>query len=129
LKLRHSSRKAAARDYAGRLFDYLTDNPDLLRLLTWVRLERRITPEARAKSARSYGERLASIEDAQRMGSVTATFTPGQILALIESLAVGWIGTTMAFQAVDEAELDHERHADRNAITEGVRRMLANGSA
>jgi AcrR family transcriptional regulator len=34
--------------YAGRLFDYLMDNPDLLRLLTWARLERRATPDAKA---------------------------------------------------------------------------------
>jgi AcrR family transcriptional regulator len=110
--------------YAGRLFDYLIDNPDLLRLLTWARLERRVSPDARTKSAASYRERLAAIEDAQHEGKVTATFTPAQILALIESLAVGWVGTTMAFQVQHEAELKRKRNAQRKAITEGVRRML-----
>jgi AcrR family transcriptional regulator len=114
--------------YAGRLFDYLLDNPDLLRVLTWARLERRLTPEALAKSAESYQRRLAAIGDAQREGKVTASFTPAQILALIESLAVGWLGTTMAFQAENEAELERERDAQRKAITEGLRRMLTNSA-
>jgi hypothetical protein len=48
-----------------------------------------------------------------------------QILALIESLIVGWVGTTMSFQAEDEAALELERDSQRTAITEGVRRMLA----
>jgi hypothetical protein len=47
-----------------------------------------------------------------------------QILALIESLAVGWVGTTMAFQVQDEAELKRQRDARSKAITKGLRRML-----
>jgi AcrR family transcriptional regulator len=113
--------------YAGRLFDYLLDNPELLRLRTWARLERRTTPEARARSAKSYGRRLAAIEDAQRRGRVTATLTPIQILALLESLVVGWHGTTMVVNAKDEAELERARDGQRKAITEGLRRMLVDG--
>jgi AcrR family transcriptional regulator len=109
--------------YAGRLFDYTIDNADLLRLLTWARLERRITPDSRARSAASYKRRLASIENAQREGRVTSTFTPVQILALIESLVVGWNGTTQAFQTKDGAELG--RDAQRKTVEEAVRRMLA----
>jgi hypothetical protein len=111
--------------YSGRLFDYLMDNNDLLRLLTWARLERRVSPEARSKSATSYGQRFTAIETAQREGKATTAFTPVQILALIESLIVGWVGTTMSFQAEDEAALELERDSQRTAITEGVRRMLA----
>jgi hypothetical protein len=74
-----------------------------------------------AKSATSYQRRLAAIDDAQRHGRVTATLTPVQILAVIESLA-----TTMAFQAKDDDELQRNRDTQRKAVTEGLRRMLAN---
>jgi len=110
--------------YAVRLFDYLMDNPDILRLLTWARLERRITPGARAKNLNSYRNRLAAVEHAQHEGKVTATLTPVQILTLIESLALGWVGTTLAFQAENEAELEPGRDIHRKAMSEGLRRML-----
>jgi AcrR family transcriptional regulator len=114
--------------YAGRLFDYLMDNPDLLRLLTWARLERRATPDAKTKSAESYQRRLAAIKHAQRQGRVTTTFTPVQILALIESLVVGWLGTTMAYQAQNEDQLRRERDGQRKTITKGLRRMLTDST-
>jgi Tetracyclin repressor-like, C-terminal domain len=82
-----------------------------------------------SKSAESYRRRLAAIENAQREGRVTATFTPAQILALIGSLVVGWTGTIMAFQAQSEAKLEREREAQRKAITMCLRRMLTDSAS
>src|SRR5262245_45755561 len=55
--------------YAGRLFDYHCDHPDLLRLVTWARLEGRTTPSAQEQRQASYRRRAAAIEDAQQKGA------------------------------------------------------------
>src|SRR4030088_778843 len=51
--------------YAGRLFTYAIAPPELLRLVTWARLEGRPGPTTLASSAQSYRHRLAAIEEAQ----------------------------------------------------------------
>ena len=110
--------------YAGRLFDYLLDRPDDLRLFTWARLEGRLGPTAGAKSTDSYRRRLAAIEAAQQDGHVTTRLTPPQILTLIESISVGWIATTPEFLAAadDASPQDHE--ARREIIIDSVRRLV-----
>jgi AcrR family transcriptional regulator len=55
--------------YAGRLFDYHTEHPELVRLLQWAGLEGRSTPTAYARRLDSYRRRLAAIEAAQRRRS------------------------------------------------------------
>jgi AcrR family transcriptional regulator len=108
--------------YAGDLFDYVVGHPDLLRLVTWARLEGRLGPVAQARSMQSYRLRLAAIEDAQRHGHVTLRLTPAQILVLIESIAVGWIVT--ASELLSRSDDDSsDRQALRQIIVDSVRRL------
>lgn len=109
--------------YAGRLFTYAVKHPELLRLTTWARLEGRLSPTARDRSARSYRHRLETIETAQRSGHIPSTFTPAQLLTLIESVSVGWITTTSVALGDGDPAKNHEAHHD--AIVESVRRLLA----
>jgi AcrR family transcriptional regulator len=110
--------------YAGELFDYMVGHPDLLRLVTWARLEGRLGPVAEARSLQSYRRRLAAIEDAQRDGHVTARLTPPQILVLIESIAVGWIVTASEFLSRSDDDTS-DRHALREIIVDSVRRLTS----
>jgi AcrR family transcriptional regulator len=109
--------------YAGRLFTYAVEHPQLLRLTTWARLEGRLVPTARERSAQSYHRRLAAIDAAQRSGKIATTFTPAQLLTLIESISVGWITTTAP--SVDPEE-DPSQHCEshRDVVVESVRRLL-----
>lgn len=109
--------------YTGRLFTYAVEHPELLRLTTWARLERRLTPTARARSAQSYRHRLEAIEAAQRSGHVSTAFTPPQLLTLIESISVGWITTTSASLGADGDPSQHEE-AHRDVVVESLRRLL-----
>lgn len=110
--------------YAGRLFDYAIEHPELLRLTTWARLEGRLSPTARERSARSYRHRLENIAVAQLSGDIPSTFTPAQLLTLIESISVGWITTTsIALGADGDPSQNHKAH--HAAVVEGVRRLLA----
>ena len=110
--------------YACRLFDYHSDNPDLLRLVTWARLEGRTTPSAQEQRRASYRRRAAAIEQARRNGAITTVFTGSQLLDLIESLAVGWTAAARGVLATPR-QLKAERSAQRDAIREAVRRIVA----
>ena len=109
--------------YAGRLFDYHCDNPDLLRLVTWARLEGRTTPSAQEQRRASYTRRAAAIENAQQRGTVTTAFSGSQLLDLIESLVVGWTAAARGVLA-SPRQLKAERAAQREAIAEAVRRIV-----
>jgi AcrR family transcriptional regulator len=109
--------------YATRLFDYHSDHPHLLRLVTWARLEGRSTPSAQQRRRASYRRRTAAIEEAQRRGSVSTAFTASQVIDLIESLAVGWTSAARAALA-SPRQLKAERAAQRAAIDEAVRRIV-----
>jgi AcrR family transcriptional regulator len=109
--------------YAGRLFDYHSDNPDLLRLVTWARLEGRTTPSAQEQRRASYRRRAAAIEDAQHKGAVTTALTASQLLDMIESLAVGWTAAARGVLATPR-QLKAERAVQRKAISEAVRRIV-----
>jgi hypothetical protein len=66
--------------YVGRLFDYLVEHPEVMRLATWAGLER---PTAVAAfEADSYRAKLTAIADAQRDGRLDASFAPADLLAL-----------------------------------------------
>jgi AcrR family transcriptional regulator len=108
--------------YAGELFDYMVGHPDLLRLVTWARLEGRLGPVAQARSMQSYRRRLDTIDEAQRNGHVTVRLTPAQILVLVESIAVGWIVT--ASELLSRSDDDSsDRRALREIIVDSVRRL------
>jgi AcrR family transcriptional regulator len=110
--------------YAGLLFDYHSDHPDLLRLVTWARLEGRTTPSAQAQRRASYRSRAAAIEDAQRKGAVTSALSASQLLDMIESLAIGWTAAARGV-LVTTRQLKTERAGQRKAISEAVRRIVA----
>jgi AcrR family transcriptional regulator len=114
--------------YAARLFDYHFDHPDLLRLVTWARLEGRTTPTTQAQRTSSYRRRADAIKHAQQEGRVNTAFTAPQILDMIESLAVGWT-TTARGLLVDTRKLNRERNTYRAAIAEAVQRIVRTGSS
>lgn len=114
--------------YAVRLFDYHFDHPDLLRLVTWARLEGRTTPPTQAQRANSYRRRADAIKNAQQQGKVSTAFSAPQILDMIESLAVGWTTTARGLLA-DQRKLNRERSAYRAGIAEAVQRIVRTGKS
>jgi AcrR family transcriptional regulator len=109
--------------YAARLFDYHLDHPQLLRLVTWARLEGRTTPSTQSRRRTSYRRRAEAIENAQLEGAVTSAFAATQILDMIESLAVGWTAAARGL-LVDNRKLKRERGAYRAGVAEAVRRIV-----
>jgi AcrR family transcriptional regulator len=106
--------------YAGRLFDQSEDQPALLRLSTWYRLER---PQgASLQAVVSVNQiRLERLERAQEDGVLPGHLSPVQLLALFQSIATSWVTMNPEFGAAAAATGRDER---RRAVVEAVQRLL-----
>ena len=85
--------------YVGRLFDYVIEHPEVVRLVLWAGLER---PTAIAPfEADSYRAKLNALTEAQRDGRVDATFAPADLLALLLGLTGAWFTASEAIRTHD----------------------------
>jgi AcrR family transcriptional regulator len=104
--------------YAGRLFDFLMENPHELRLATWNRMERtggRTDPPGLAASAR---KKTKAIAQAQRSGQLSTRFTAEDILAFTMALVTSW-APTFPMPHSDVKPNNLRQH--RDAIVDAVR--------
>jgi len=113
--------------YAVRLYDAFLARPDLVRLVTWAKLEGihtgSLSPEAPAVAAK-----LRAVSEAQRQGRVSASTEPHDILALVTAMALTWSAAGPYTTATrDDHPEEHDRR--RRALSEAVRRSFAPGSA
>ncbi|MCA1271051.1 TetR family transcriptional regulator [Streptomyces sp. 7G] len=93
--------------YAGRLFDYLLDHPQVLRLTGWSQLER---PEAPPAQVDAYRPKIAAIAGAQQQKVVTTALTPADVLALLLGLTTAWANASPALRSLaDQPPWDPER--------------------
>ncbi len=76
-------------EYAARLYDAGLQHPEVARFMTWYHLERGEAAMPDVVIA-SMGQKVATIKDAQRRGTVTAAMPAGQILALVLAIANMW---------------------------------------
>ncbi|CAL9356041.1 hypothetical protein SUDANB120_00562 [Streptomyces sp. enrichment culture] len=76
--------------YAGAVFDHLTADPRLMRLVMWKRLER---PTATPPEAEAYARKNTALKEAQRSGRVDPTHDASDILTLVIALAQAWFTT------------------------------------
>jgi AcrR family transcriptional regulator len=109
-------------EYAARLFDHYREHPEMMRLVTWARLERK--PEAIAVKPvlESYKGKVEAIEQAQQEGSISNYFPPAVLLELIMALT-----QTRADFTIDTCDLDEparRRRAIKDAVT-----ILVGGSS
>jgi AcrR family transcriptional regulator len=85
--------------YVGRLFDYVIEHPEVVRLVLWAGLERPTV--VAAFEAESYGLKLKALTEAQRDGRVDATFAPADLLALLLGLVGAWFTASEAIRTHD----------------------------
>ncbi|WP_345455958.1 TetR family transcriptional regulator [Nocardioides marinquilinus] len=109
--------------YAVALYDsYLTD-PELVRLASWTRLERKPTGEMPGVTAELTDPKREAIARAQRAGRVVDDLAPDDVYAVVIALAGTWgpVSGTFAASAGDDPA-DHERR--RTALRAVVARAL-----
>ena len=106
-------------EYAGRLCDAGSAHPDVLRFVAWYQLERGDPASRRTSTSAAMTDKVAAIADAQARGVVTDRVAPGEILALVLTLANMWQLREPEF--LDLVEQDRRRAA----VVDAVRRLTA----
>jgi len=105
-------------EYAASLYGGGVEHPEVVRFMTWYRLERGESAQ-RAAATEAMNDKIAAIAEAQRHGTVTSAMSPGLVLALVLSLANMWHQPSEDLrQLVPEKER-------RQAVIDAVTRLVA----
>ncbi|GAB3451730.1 TetR family transcriptional regulator [Streptomonospora sediminis] len=113
-------------DWAVRLYDEYLRRPDLIRLATWARLERRPTGHLVAEPDRLDGSKLRAIADAQAAGTVRSG-DPFDLMAMVIAMSMAWSPVSNVYAAWDGEP--QELHDQRRALLrESVQRVVAPGA-
>jgi AcrR family transcriptional regulator len=103
---------------AIRLYDAYLEQPQLVRLATWARLER--TPVGPLFPATDETAKVEVIAEAQRAGGVRADIPATDIHAMVIGLALTWAQSSLTYTATPaDPEDDHRRR--RASLAAAVR--------
>ncbi|MFD7467781.1 TetR family transcriptional regulator [Streptomyces tendae] len=110
-------------DWAVRLYDEYLRRPDLIRLATWARLERRPAGHLVDDADRRDDAKLRAIAEAQAAGRVRPG-EPFDVLALVIAMSMAWSPVSNVYAATaDEPDHVHERR--RALLRDTVRRATS----
>ncbi|MFC4244062.1 TetR family transcriptional regulator [Gryllotalpicola reticulitermitis] len=107
-------------EYAGKTFDFAMENPDVIRLLAWTKLD----PDARQPQARehSIARKTAMLREAQSDGTLTDAWSPEFLMTFVMSLATAWV------PAFPYGIGGGDRAAIREQIVRAVRAVVSAGA-
>ncbi|MEU3645067.1 TetR family transcriptional regulator [Lentzea sp. NPDC034063] len=110
-------------DWAVRLYDEYLERPDLIRLATWARLERRPAGYLVADADRMDHNKLRAITEAQQAGLVRDG-DPFDLMAMVIAMSMAWSPVSNVYAAtIDEPAETHDRR--RDFLRDSVRRAVA----
>lgn len=110
-------------DWAVRLYDEYIRRPDLIRLATWVRLERRPSGHLVPDDARRDDVKLTAIAAAQHDGTISSAAAPFDIMAMVIAMSMAWSPVSNVYAASDSE--DRRLHdARRELLRTSVRQAL-----
>ncbi|MDV8021419.1 TetR family transcriptional regulator [Rhodococcus sp. IEGM 1330] len=106
--------------YAVKLYDMYLDDPTLVRLLTWARLERTPAGPLFDRRPGHDDEKYELIADAQRTGLLVDDVDAADIWSMLIALAGTWAQAAIIHTADrSEPDADHERRRAALAATVG----------
>ncbi|WP_067473741.1 TetR family transcriptional regulator [Actinomadura hibisca] len=110
-------------DWAVRLYDEYLARPDLIRLATWARLERRPSGHLVAEPERYDDRKLRAIAEAQAAGRVRQG-DPFDVMAMVIAMSMAWspVSNVYAATATEPPEVHDRRRA---LLRDCVRRAVA----
>jgi AcrR family transcriptional regulator len=111
--------------WAVRLYDEYLRRPDLIRLATWARLERRPVGHLVDDADRRDDHKLRAIAEAQAAG-VVRPGEPFDVMAVVIAMSMAWSPVSNVYAAsADEPPELHDRR--RDLLRESVRRAVTTG--
>lgn len=110
-------------DYAGRMFDYLLEHPQTLRLTVWAQLERSVVG---SEEIEEYRPKVAAIAEAQKSGAIGNQCDAADLLAFTVSTATSWSNASPALRglAAEPDGSDQRIVSHRAALVAAVRSIV-----
>lgn len=116
-----------ARDLPGyvvRLYDAYLQQPSVILLATWARLERVPAGDLLTSIPDDVARKLDAVRDAQAEGLVDPDLDPRDVYSMVISLSMSWSpAATVVAAAPGDAEAEHARR--RDALARVARRAFA----
>ncbi len=110
--------------YAVDLYDAYLNRPELIRLGTWVRLERIQDGHLLPEELREQMYHTQVIAEAQQRGTVRSDISAFDVMALVVALSMTWSPASLTFSATPgESDTVHEER--RQILASAVRRLLS----
>jgi AcrR family transcriptional regulator len=110
--------------YAVDLYDAYLRRPELIRLGTWVRLERIADGHLLPEEMREQMYQTHVIAEAQQRGTVRSDISAFDVMALVVALSMTWSPASLTYSAAAaESEAVHEQR--RQILASAVRRLLS----
>lgn len=107
--------------WAVTMYDETLRHPELVRLMSWIRLEQR--PAGRVFDNLDIEPKIEAVTKAQAAGRLRAG-DPAEILTLVIGMACAWSPASNVYAATaDEPEADHDRR--RALLRDFVERAIA----
>lgn len=115
-------------DYAGRVYDYHREHPELGRLMRWEGLMFDAEVPDEAERREYYGYKVAAVADGQVAGAVTTEIDPDHLMFLVLSLASWWSAVPQVARMIAGATDDAEHARRRASVVAAARRLAARSS-
>lgn len=107
--------------YGARLFDSYEEDPNVVRLATWHRLEHKQSGKLFKPLVKSLQDKVDAISEAQAQGILPKTFEATTLLGLVLHLAAIWTVSTPEFFAVLGA---NSRRMRRQVVIDSIDQIL-----
>lgn len=112
-------------DYAGRVYDYHREHPELGRLMRWEGLMFSTEVPDEAERREYYGYKVTAMADGQANGNVTSDIDADHLMFLVLSLAGWWSAVPQVARMITAAESDAEHARRRASVVAAARRLAA----
>ena len=110
-------------EYAGRVYDYHLEHPELERLLRWEGLAFDAENPDDEQRLGLYRDKTAAVEAGQRAGGVTEEIDADHMIFLILSLAGWWSSVPQVARMLTGSDTDAERARRRESVVRAARRI------
>lgn len=111
-------------EWAVRLYDEYLERPELIRLATWARLERRPVGHLSGDLRRVDHEKLTAIADAQESGTIVGDVAAFDVMAMVIAMSMAWSPVSNVYAATS-GEPDDVHSARREFLRTSVARAIA----
>lgn len=116
-------------DYAGRIYDYHRERPELIRLLRWEALvfDGEVPDEDQRREY--YGYKSAAVVKGQEAGTITDDIDAAHLILLVLSIAGWWSTVPQVTRMLCGPPTEDEHRRRRAAVVAAARSLAATGTA